>query len=347
MAEKSTVPMIDVLTPIWQRVLKQPRICSDDNFFDLGGGPSSVAELFDEISKIYGQQLPPETIYCAPTIERLATLLEQGGALTFPPLVLLKSGSEKTPVFIAHGLGGSVMTFHQLVKHIQSPHAIYGMQARGIDGVGQPFERIEEMAELHLDAIKHRQPHGPYILVGYSLGGLVTLEIARRLLADGERISLLAMIDSYPHEDHLPLGQRVRLYALRTRHHVSSVLRMPIRDGLSYVTQRVKCRLQVTANGKGTSAVSRFDAPVPPAVQRMCDAHYLALQRYRPGPYSGKIRFVKAQIATYFPDDPVAVWARLAQEFEVDTVPGNHEEIMSTYFESLASVLSRYLREAS
>ena len=41
-----------------------------------------------------------------------------------------------------------------------------------------------------------------------------------------------------------------------------------------------------------------------------------------------------------------AVWARLAEEFEVESVPGDHLGIIATHFENLASVLSRYLEEA-
>lgn len=340
--------MTETLTSIWQRVLQRSSIGADDNFFDLGGDPSLATELFAEIAKAYGRELPPVMIYCAPTIATLAALLEQPSAPLFPPLVLLKAGTEKPPVFIAHGLGGSVMMFSELVKHIRSPHAIHGMQARGIDGVSQPFERIEDMAEFHLDAIKELQPHGPYILIGFSLGGLVALEIAQRLSRSGEKIALLAMLETYPHPRYVPLGQRSRLIVRRAKYHASSVMRMPIGQALSYVTQRVRCRLRVPGDGKASARyLPPVGTPVPPVVQSMRDAGYLALKRYRPRFYRGKIKFVKAEDSPYFPDDPAAVWTRLAEEFEVETAPGDHDGIVTTYFKSLASILSRYLQEAS
>jgi thioesterase domain-containing protein len=61
-------------------------------------------------------------------------------------------------VFIAHGLGGSVIDFFQPVKHIESDHPIYGMQARVVDGLDEPLERIEDVAEFHLIAIREVQP---------------------------------------------------------------------------------------------------------------------------------------------------------------------------------------------
>jgi thioesterase domain-containing protein len=89
-------------------------------------------------------------------------------------------------------LGGSVMDFFQIVKHIQTPRAIHGMQAKGIDGVEEPLDRIEDMARYSLEAVRQVQHRGPYILIGFSLGGLVALEMAQQLIAQGERVGLLA-----------------------------------------------------------------------------------------------------------------------------------------------------------
>src|SRR5271154_3700929 len=127
-----TSTVVEVLTAIWQRVLQLESVGADDNFFDLGGDSALALELFHEIALACGRELPPVMIYHAPTIAALAALLEEPVAPRVPPLVQLKSGSDEPPVFIAHGLGGSVMDFFQVVKHIQTPHAIHGMQARGI-----------------------------------------------------------------------------------------------------------------------------------------------------------------------------------------------------------------------
>src|ERR1700676_3820149 len=124
--------MIELLTPIWQRVLQQPSIRAEDNFFDLGGDSSLALRLFSEIAQTCGRELPPATIYQAPTIAPLSPLLEQPTAPRFPTTVLMKRGTKEPPVFLAHGLGGSVIDFFQPVKHIQSEHPIYGLQAKGI-----------------------------------------------------------------------------------------------------------------------------------------------------------------------------------------------------------------------
>ena len=324
MKTETTISTQEVLVPIWQRVLQLPSVHVEDNFFDLGGDSSLALQLFNEIAKVCGRELPPVTIYQAPTITALAALLEQPATTRFPPLVLMKSGTEGPPIFLAHGLGGSAMDFFQPVKHIQTGNPIYGMQARGIDGVDEPFDRIEDMVQFHLDAIRELQPRGPYLLIGYSLGGLVVLEMAHLLSAMGEKVGLLAMLDAYPHLSHLALGQRLRIRARRARR------------GLQFVGD-----LGGSASYKPPAGVS-----FSPVMQRVRNCAYLALTRYRPRLYRGKVKFVRAANSSVFPHDAAAVWTKFAPDLEVETVPGDHLGIITTHYQSLANVISRYIEEA-
>lgn len=339
--------MTDALTAIWQRVLHLSAIGLEDNFFDLGGDSSLAVELFADIAQVFGRELPPVMIYHTPTISALAALLEQPATSGFPPLVLLKDGTEEPPVFIAHGLGGSAMDFFQVVKHTEVRHPIYGMQAKGIDGVDEPLDRIEDMAQFHLDGIKKLQPHGPYVLIGYSLGGLVALEMAQRLSANGEKIALLAMLDAYPYVGYLSVGQRVRLIARQASQRTSTLTRLPMQDALSYLSRLFHRGLRLFGDLSGSASYQPpMGVSFSPAMQRVRDNAYLALTRYQPRFYPGKINFVRAEISTDFPYDPAAVWGRVASEIEVETVPGDHLGIITTHFERLAFAISRYVRGA-
>jgi acetoacetyl-CoA synthetase len=337
-----TSTMVEMLTPIWQRLLQLSSIGVDDNFFEVGGDSTLALALFNEIAQASGRELPPVMIYHAPTIAALAAVLEESAVPRVPPLVQLKAGSAEPPIFITHGLGGSVMDFFQVVKHIQTSSAVYGMQQKGIDGAEEPSQSIEEMARYSLDAVRALQPHGPYLLVGYSLGGLVTLEMARQLNAAGETVALLAMLDSYPEIRYLSFAQRVRLLARLATRRASTAMKLPIGDAVSLLL-RPSRRRSLTPK---VSYQPPADVSLSPAMQRVRQSAYLALTRYQPRFYPGGIKFVRAAILTDFPADPSAVWAHLADKFEVETVPGDHLGIMTTHYGQLGSAISRYVKEA-
>jgi thioesterase domain-containing protein len=327
-------PVMEVLLPIWQRVLQRTSIRATDNFFDLGGTASSAARLFAEIAEAFGRDLPPVMICAAPTIETLAALLEEPTPPRIPPLLLLKAGTEHPPVFIAHGLGGDVLGLADLVGKIESRHPIYGMQSRGIDGIDEPIASMDQRAQFHLDAIKQLQPHGPYFLIGYSLGGLATLEIAQRMSAQGEKIALLALVDTYPDKNHLSVVQSALLTVRQAKRRAGTMIKWALG------------RAQSQSPGNGGDGGRRPSVVIAQVAQRMREADYSAGRGYHPRFYGGRVRFVKAGINGYFPYNPTAVWAHLVKEFDLETTPGDHVGLVTTHCKDLGSVLSRYLQES-
>lgn len=339
--------LIEVLTPIWERTLDRSPVAAEENFFDLGGDSSLALQLFTEIAKVCGKELPPVMIYQAPTIRELAEAMEQPERFRFPALTLLKEGREEPPIFMTPGIGGNIMDFFQVVKFIGTSRAIYGVQSKGVEGVEEPFVRIEDMAQYFLDAIRQRQPRGPYTLVGYSLGGLVMLEVAQRLLAAGERVALLALIETYPHRKYLSFGQNLELILRRAKRHARILIRLPVRRAVSYVLYPAERLAFFPRNDVSRKNGLPLDVWFTPAMLKMRDRAYEGLKNYRPRFYQGSIKFVRAGTATEFPEDPVAVWKGLAKEFETVTVPGDHLEIMNTHFEAFGAALSRYLQQSS
>jgi acetoacetyl-CoA synthetase len=338
---------IAALTAIWQRVLKRPKIGPDDEFHDLGGNDPLADRIFAEIAQTFHRQLPSATICYAPTIASLTEILEKSELPRFPPFVRLKAGSGKTPILIAHGLGGRA-SFTELARHIRTEHPVYGIQAKGVDGLEEPLGSIEDMASFYLEELRQLQPDGPYILIGYSFGGLIALEMAQRLRTEGKSIALLTLVDTYPHPRYLPAGQRLRLIAKRIWGHISSLQRKPVGAGLSQVQDALKRRLpmpEVVSSLVNPAEQSRLS--FEQTMRRVRESDLRAMKQYRPRFYPGRIRFVRPEANSYLPADPAAVWKHLAAELEIEKVPGDHLGMITSNFVSLAETLTRYVREAS
>jgi acetoacetyl-CoA synthetase len=319
-----------ILTVIWKRVLGKDAIQPEDDFFDLGGNPAAAHVLFAEIAQEFGRELCALLIYQAPTILQLAGVIERTEPPEVASVLSLKKGSGAPSIFLGHGLGSTVMDLFPLVQNMRSQSPIYGMQARGIDGRQPPHRRIEDMAEYHLGAIRKLQPHGPYFLIGYSLAGLICIEIARRLIGGGESVGLLAVLDSWPHIRRLQFRQQVRLTLQRTKEKTLSLLR----NGTPRATRP---SLQSNGqNGVGLQMTPSMEA----AFERVKEAQFEALRTYKPSFYDGKIVFVQAGTVFHLPDSPEAIWKHLVREFELHSLPCDHASMLSTRAGALASILT-------
>ncbi|MEH1971926.1 MAG: amino acid adenylation domain-containing protein [Nostoc sp.] len=216
------------LTEIWENVLGVHPIGITDNFFDLGGHSLLAVRLFSEIEKIVGKNLALSILLQAPTIEQLANIVERercsksGVAATptvdvksetsipWSSLVPIQPNGSKPPFFCVHGLGGEVLRFRELAVHLGSDQPFYGLQPQGLDGKQLPYTRIEEMAAHYIQQIQTIQPHEPYLIGGYSSGGIIAYEMARQLVMQGKKVALLVLFDTYGSRNiaSVPLASR-------------------------------------------------------------------------------------------------------------------------------------------
>jgi acetoacetyl-CoA synthetase len=338
---------VELLTAIWQRVLQRPSIGINDHFFSIGGGLHTADMLFAAIAQQCGRELPSATIYHAPTIAQLARLLDQPALPRFSPFVTVKPGGAKPPILIVHGLAGTVPFFELAQEMATDDHPVYGIQAKGVDGLEEPSDRVEDMATFYLRSLRGIQLHGPYILIGYSFGGLVALEMAQSLQEVGENVASLALVDAYPDARYMARGQRLRLRAQRVGSRIADIQKRSVPAGISYIARRLKNRLRVGGvdnAGNLSSGASRLS--FEHTTLRVKQKAYVALAHYRPQFYNGEIKFVKSLGDSYYPANPSAVWAKFATAFECDTVPGGHLDMVTGDIKSLAAVLTRYVNEA-
>lgn len=185
------------LVQIWEEVLGISPVGVRDDYFDLGGDSLQAVELFAAMEKAFGIDLPLSTLLEERTIEGLARIVERQRGGRWDLLVAIQDdGSQHPPLFLVPGAGGDVLGFHGLAEHLPAQQPIYAFRSPGLDGRQRPLETVEAVAEVYLEALRARQPRGPYFLGGYSFGGLVAFEMACLLVERGERISLLALFDA-------------------------------------------------------------------------------------------------------------------------------------------------------
>ena len=183
------------------------RVGVEDSFFDLGGHSLIAVRLFAMVKKAYRAEFPISVLFEAPTIARCAALIaerigdsgESGAEAKtatpirrFPHLVTMHAGSAgtKTPVFMVAGMGGNILNLRHMANLVGIDRQFYGVQARGLFGEDAPHTDLTEAARDYIGEIQQVQPHGPYILGGYSGGGLTAWEVARLLEAAGAVVGL-------------------------------------------------------------------------------------------------------------------------------------------------------------
>jgi thioesterase domain-containing protein len=171
--------------------------------------------------------------------------------------------------------------------------------------------------------------------------------MARRLAADGKHVALLVLVDAFPHPRFMPAPWRVRLFLKRMWIHARNMRKLPVAAATSYFVNGVKRKLRLARALNDTEGLPEM-LSVPPeqaALRRVNEKAYQAYACYRPKFYPGRMKFVATATKTFFPGDPAAIWAPLADELEVEVIPGNHLNIVTTEFKVLASVLTRYIQQ--
>lgn len=201
-------PREGVLAALFAEVLKVERVGIDDGFFDLGGHSLSATRLAARIRAELGVDVPIRAVFDAPTVCELAEWLSQEHASDFvdpfATVLPLRVEGRKPPVWCVHPAGGVAWGYRGLAKHLDD-RPIYGLQARGVDGMAPFAESIPAMVDDYLEQIFAIQPEGPYFLLGWSFGGVVAHAMAVELARRGHQVPLLGLIASVPRYEEDPV----------------------------------------------------------------------------------------------------------------------------------------------
>jgi len=179
-----------IICDIFRRILEQTEINPTDNFFDLGGDSMAELELLDLLEIYFNKKITLAILQENPTPQALAKALEEQQWQPTPSLLLpIQPEGDKKPLFCFTGLWGFPTAYRRLGELIKDTgHPLYAM--------GNPeADTVEAIAEICLEDILKAQPVGAYYLIGYSFGGLVALEVAKRLQDQGEEVAQLLLLD--------------------------------------------------------------------------------------------------------------------------------------------------------
>ena len=177
----------------------------DADFFALGGHSLLAMRLAAQLSRQLGRQVTPGQVMVASTVGKLSALLaadlsdEQAQRLGLDTLLPLRE-SEGPTLFCFHPASGFAWQFSVLARYLSPRWSITGIQSPRPQGPMASAASLDEVCEHHLQTLLAQQPHGPYYLFGYSLGGTLAQGIAARLRQRGEAVAFLGLLDTWPPE---------------------------------------------------------------------------------------------------------------------------------------------------
>jgi enterobactin synthetase component F len=174
------------------------------DFFALGGHSLLAMRLAAQLSRDFDRKVTPGQIMVASTVSALSTLLatwndEQAQRMGYETLLPLRKSDGPT-LFCFHPASGFAWQFSVLARYLSPRWSITGIQSPRPDGPMQHGDSLDAVIDHHLATLRAEQPHGPYYLFGYSLGGTLAQGIAARLRQQGEEVAFLGLLDTWPPE---------------------------------------------------------------------------------------------------------------------------------------------------
>ena len=348
-----------VLTDMYAGLLNLDRVGIEDSFFDLGGNSLQAMQLVTRLRKELAVDTDVTAIFLAPTPAQLATTLrdrygvldsdlddadldqlgqlsedeaaallaslDPAGTVTASivdaPLVRMTDGPGTEPLFLVHAVGGTVYPFAHLARELADRYAVFGIEAAGLRDGSLPVADLDAMVDRYVAAVRAAQPTGPYRLAGWSMGGLVALEMAGRFAATGDEVALVGLLDS-PYEPADMSGWSTAEVAAQFVADASRALGPdagplpdPATTGVPEQLRWLADRLGGDA-GDGAAALGEIERRFA-----VFQAHVTAIAGYRARPSAGPVLVVGARDGYDFGPG----WTRiLGSGAEPVRVPGDH-----------------------
>ncbi|MFC5743592.1 non-ribosomal peptide synthetase [Dyella tabacisoli] len=351
-------PIEETMAVLWAEVLKLDRVGVHDDFFALGGHSLLAVQLVSQLRKRAGIEMELRHLFSHPTLGALAAFIDSSKVSSrHPNLVPIRTHGRSTPLFLIHPIGGEVQYAFDLTRHLDADQPVYALAASGIAAGETPHASIVGMARVYLEAMRHVQASGPYLVAGWSLGGMIAYEIACQLLAAGEEVGFVGMIDtgSSPHLREELLANEADFDECRALMHWIADLQSPSGDVRQHPAHAELMVCAERGDVDAMIAVSQREGLLPAHLDMALMKRVLAV--YRAGA-TVAVEYEAPSTATtvtYFAadrgegEDVSFGWGELlGDSLEIMRIGGSHTSIVKApRIEKLAREIARRLRRRS
>ncbi len=350
------------LLTIWKEILGLNELGIRDNFFALGGNSLLTLRMLHRAEVACGQPIFPEAFFRDPTIETLASEIARAAMTESATMLRINDTGARTPFFYLHGdLSGGGFYSLKLSRALGPDQPFYVMPPQDVRMLKEA-PSIPEMAAMHLEELRKVRPHGPYIIGGFCLGALVAYELAQQIVAGGETVEMLLLIDAAPEDKALAALRRLSVNVARVRHWDQATQIEHFRQWALRRTQFsmwMEMKWPMKARLIGRQILNRLPsltarpiaestaAPSKTGLEQerdMPSAFVWASAGYQPQPYAGPVAVLLSEDLLHRGDHLGAAWQQLAPQVQVHPLKGSHLECITAHVDDLAETMERTLK---
>lgn len=336
--EKPQTETESTLLDICVKATNVPKIGITDNLFDIGIDSLRAVKIMVQVEKQFGKRFPLSILLKYPTIRQFAHLIETGeNDWPYHALIPIKPEGTRKPLYIVHGVGLNLLNVTKMVSALDAEQPVFGFQSVGLDGAMEPPETIEGIAKFYVDELLAHNADGPYLLAGYSFGGIIVFEMVRQLKEMDKDVALLVMFDTNLQipSHRYPMGKKLAVKFIRqfkkAGYRIYTLFTQP-GHLFEFLKGTYRGRINSLLKKAGMLDPDFHPENMPKFMQdiaaKLTDAYY----GYEVKPMDVKITLFKAAVRMFHVDDGNYLgWGKYALKgVEVHNVPGDHKDMFDS-----------------